>query len=110
MGKSGSGKANTTKTEKFLPIIWDTCPRRVNAGGMPVHRVGPVYNFHQHFNKYNPALGAGSPTGIPEMGWRNYYLSNYKSDGVEWTDPFSGTPIRTFLDNMENVENIYREC
>jgi hypothetical protein len=110
MGKSGSGKANTTKTEKFLPIIWDTCPRRVNADGMPVHRVGPVYNFHQHFNKYNPALGAGSPTGIPEMGWRNYYLSRYKSDGVEWTDPFSGTPIRTFLDNMENVENIYREC
>jgi len=114
-----------TSGEAFLPIIFDTCPR-ARKNGMPVHRVGPVHNFHQHFNKYSPLItcskGAASipevetncttsnPTGIPELGWRNWYLSQYSHNQVPPQDPFAGTSIRNFLDNMENVDNIYRKC
>jgi hypothetical protein len=123
---SSTSRNNTAKKgEAFLPIIFDTCPR-VRMSGMPVHRVGPVHNFHQHFNKYSPAItcskGAASipevdttcttanPTGIPELGWRNWYLSQYSQNQVPQQDPFAGTSIRNFLDNMENVDNIYRKC
>jgi hypothetical protein len=76
---------------------------------MPIHPVGPVYNFHQHFNKYKNIPGTGYPTGIPEMGWRNLFLSNYSDNQVVEEDSFSGTPIRAFLDNLDNVKNLYRE-
>ena len=122
--KSSNSK-NGKQSESFLPIIFDTCPR-ARISGMPVHRVGPVHNFHQHFNKYSPLItcskGAASipevdtacttayPTGIPELGWRNLYLSQYSQNQVPPQDPFAGTSIRNFLDNMENVDNIYRKC
>lgn len=123
---SKSSNSNKNKqSEAFLPIIFDTCPRS-RMSGMPVHRVGPVHNFHQHFNKYSPLItcskGAASipevdttcttayPTGIPELGWRNLYLSQYSQNQVPPQDPFAGTSIRNFLDNMENVDNIYRKC
>ena len=83
--------------------------------GMPIHRVGPVINFHQHFNKYttNPTYttvkGCGTPTGIPELGWRNMYISNYTKDELREEDPFSGIITRNYLDNMQNVDNIYRK-
>jgi hypothetical protein len=76
---------------------------------MPVHPVGPVHNFHQSFNKYKNSPDAGYPTGIPEMGWRNLYLANYSDNLVVEEDPFSGIPTRHFLDNLDNVKNIYRE-
>ena len=125
---------NKRNTNSMYPVILDTCnrgsgPHMAVPYGNPVHRVGPVYNFHQHFNKYNPALtvqnpasipqpnqtvedrnGVAYPTGIPELGWRNYYLANYSENQVPSQDPFAGTPIRNFLNNMENVQNIYREC
>lgn len=116
---------NNTKGEAFLPVIFDTCPNK-RVSGMPVHRVGPVYNFHQHFNKYSPLITCSKnpasipepdtqcttsyPTGIPEMGWRNYYLSHYSNNQVPDIDPFACTSIRNFLNNMENVDNIYRKC
>jgi len=74
---------------------------------MPIHPVGPIYNFHQHFNKYKSIPGAGYPTGIPEMGWRNFFLSNYADNQVVVEDPFAGIPTRNFLDNLESVDNIY---
>jgi len=83
--------------------------------GMPIHRVGPAINFHQHFNKYtnNPTYttikGCGNPTGIPELGWRNMYISNYTHNEVKEEDPFSGISTRNYLNNMENVDNIYRK-
>ena len=76
---------------------------------MPIHHVGPVYNFHQHFNKYKNMPDVGYPTGIPEMGWRNLYLSNYSENQVVEEDPFAEIPTRNFLNNLENVKNIYRE-
>lgn len=76
---------------------------------MPIHPVGPVRNFHQSFNKYKNMPNVGYPTGIPEMGWRNLYLANYSDYQVVEEDPFSGIPTRNFLNNMENVKNIYRE-
>jgi hypothetical protein len=119
---------NKSNTNSMYPIILDTC-KKGHGHHMPVHRVGPVHNFHQHFNKYNPSLtvqhpssipqpnqtiedknGLAYPTGIPELGWRNYYLANFSENQVPYQDPFAGTPIRTFLNNMENVQNIYREC
>lgn len=119
---------NKKNTNSMYPVISDTCNRDIGPH-MPVHHVGPVYNFHQHFNKYNPALtvqnpssipqsnqtvedhnGVAYPTGIPQMGWRNYYLANYSENQINYQDPFEGTPIRNFLNNMENVQNIYREC
>ena len=68
---------------------------------MPMHRVGPIHNFHQSFAK--------SKT-MPEMGWRNFFLSNYSNNNVVEEDPFSQIPTRHFLDNLESVKNIYREC
>ena len=130
---NSSNPSNSTSTgkkgEAFFPIIFDTCNTQ-RTSGMPVHRVGPVHNFHQTFNKYNPALlpnntptgihqtgnqfenryQLAEPTGIPEMGWRNFYLSNFSQNQVPPQDPFSGTPIRNFLDNLENVDNLYRKC
>lgn len=114
--------SNTSKTtrESFYPVIFDTC--NINrTSGMPVHRVGPVINFHQSFNKYSPAIQSiiqnnnnGSSrqfaTQIPEMGWRNLYLSHFNKNMVPNIDPFAGTPIRNFLDNLDNVDNIYRKC
>ena len=120
-----SKSSNSKNSEAFLPVIFDTCPR-VRKSGMPVHRVGPVHNFHQQFNKYSPLLTCSKsaasipeaettcttayPTGIPELGWRNLYLSQYSQNQVPPQDPFAGTSIRNFLDNMENVDNIYRKC
>jgi hypothetical protein len=117
-------KQMQAKKEAFIPVILDTC--KVRAGsGMPVHRVGPVYNFHQHFNKYSPLITCSKPssipetdtkcisnypTGIPEMGWRNWYLSNFSKNEIKEEDPFAGTMVRNFLDNMENVDNLYRKC
>ena len=128
-GKNSSNHKNKKNTNSMYPVILDTCNRGPVLQTQPVHRVGPVYNFHQHFNKYNPALtvqhpssipqgnqtvedrnGVAYPTGIPEMGWRNFYLANYSENQIEYQDPFAGTQIRNFLDNMENVQNIYREC
>jgi hypothetical protein len=122
---SSNKHSNTTKGEAFLPVIFDTCPNK-RVSRMPVHRVGPVYNFHQHFNKYSPLITCSKnpasipevdiqcttsyPTGIPEMGWRNFYLSNYSKYQVPDQDPFAGTSIRNYLNNMENVDNIYRKC
>ena len=126
---SNSNTKQNGKGEAFFPIIFDTCNTQ-RTSGMPVHRVGPVHNFHQTFNKYNPALLPNNtptgihqtgnqfenryllaePTGIPEMGWRNFYLSNFSQNQVPPQDPFSGTPIRNFLDNLENVDNLYRKC
>ena len=85
------------------------------VSGMPIHRVGPVLNFHQHFTKrtnnksYNTVMGCGNPTGIPEMGWRNMYISNNSIKDVDYEDPFSGLITRNYLDNLDNVDNIYRK-
>lgn len=105
-------KINKTKNS-FLPVIYDTC-KNVRMSGMPVHRVGPVINFHQSFGKYknmqNGTYKNGFPNGIPEMAWRNYYLANFNKNEVCEQDSFAGTVIRNYLDNMDNVKNIYREC
>ena len=77
---------------------------------MPIHPVGPVYNFHQSFGKYKHIPTAGMPTGIPEMGWRNFFLANYSNNQIVEEDPFEGIPTRNFLNNLESVKNIYREC
>lgn len=97
------------RKEPFLPVIYDVCTNE-RTGTMPVHRVGPVQNFHQSFNKYNSALVLGTPTGIPEMGWRNFYLTNFNNNMVTEKDPFAGTIVRNYLDNLDNVNNLYREC
>ena len=97
------------RKEPFMPVIYDVCTNK-RTGTMPVHRVGPVHNFHQSFNKYNPALQLGTPTGIPEMGWRNFYLTNFNNDMVANQDSFAGTIVRNYLDNLDNVKNIYRDC
>ena len=105
---------NKSNTDAFLPVILDTCSHNNRTTGMPVHRVGPVINFHQSFGKYknmqNGTYKNGFPNGIPEMAWRNYYLSNFSRNEVPEQDPFVGTVIRNYLDNMDNVKNIYREC
>lgn len=94
---------------------FDTC-KNGRTSGMPVHPTGPAINFHQHFTKYttNPSYIAvntcGNPTGIPELGWRNMYLSNFSKNQIPDEDSFSGIPTRNYLDNMENVDNIYRKC
>lgn len=104
---------NNNKKDSYLPVIFDTCKNK-RTSGMPVHRIGPIKNFHQSFGKYknmqNGTYKNGFPNGIPEMAWRNYYLSNFNKNEVSTEDPFAGTIIRNYLDNMENVKNIYRQC
>lgn len=104
-----NSKSNGHTLDKVLPIILNTYTTPQNIG-MPVHRVGPVINFHQSFNKYNKLKGYGGPTGIPELGWRNYYLANFNKNEVKKEDPFDGISTRNYLNNMENVKNIYRNC
>jgi hypothetical protein len=128
---NSKNSSNSSKkgSEAFFPVIFDTCPR-MRMSGMPVHRVGPVHNFHQHFNKYaagitcskNPAsipeagtvCNTSYPTGIPEMGWRNWYLTQYSQNQVPPQDPFQGTSVRNYLDNMSAeggiLDNVYRKC
>jgi hypothetical protein len=98
-------KTHTQNINSALPTI-----KKQNELGMPIHRVGPVINFHQHFNKYNPSILTqyGHKTGIPEMGFRNLYLSNFSKNEVKEDDPFSGIMTRNYLDNMDSVDNIYR--
>ena len=81
-----------------------------NKKCMPIHHVGPVRNFHQSFGKYKNMPDVGLPTGIPEMGWRNFFLKNYSNTHIVEEDSFSGIPTRHFLDNMESVDNLYRQC
>lgn len=129
MHSSKSNNASTKKGESFLPVIFDTCPR-MRKSGMPVHRVGPVHNFHQQFNKYAAGITCSNdpasipqpgtvcttayPTGIPELGWRNWYLAQYSQNQIPPEDPFSGTGVRNYLDNMAEeggiLDNIYRKC
>lgn len=53
---------------------------------------------------------AGLPTGIPEMGWRNFVLANYSTPYIKPKEPFSGIHTRNCLNNMESVDNLYRKC
>ena len=112
INKKTNNKINNKK-DAFFPVIYDTC-KNLRLTGMPVHRVGPVINFHQSFGKYknmqNGTYKNGFPNGIPEMAWRNYYLENFNKNEVQEQDSFSGTVIRNYLNNMDNVKNIYREC
>ena len=107
-------KNKKNKHIKMEPMITnhdnDDNNRMHKKNCMPIHRVGPVYNFHQSFGKYKHMPCAGMPTGIPEMGWRNFFLANYSNNQVVEEDPFEGIPTRNFLDNLESVKNIYREC
>jgi len=68
-------KYNTKHIVGTLPINCNLNHQNIhNTSGMPIHRVGPVINFHQHFTKYtnnksyNTVKGCGNPTGIPELG------------------------------------------
>ena len=101
-----------------LPMKHILQPKQMNKCKyeMPIHRIGPIINFHQNFNKYstNPTYttvkGCGVPTGIRELGWRNMYISNYSKNEVPEDVQFDGIITRNFLDNMESVDNIYRKC
>jgi len=90
--------------------INNTNTQNKNNKCMPIHRVGPVYNFHQSFGKYKTTPNAGIPTGIPEMGWRNFFLANYSNPQLHEEDSFEGIPTRHFLNNLESVTNLYRKC
>lgn len=109
-------KHNKQNSNNFLSIInnlnntKNNNTNNKNKKCMPIHRVGPVYNFHQSFGKYKTMPEAGIPTGIPEMGWRNFFLANYSTTQLLKEDPFEGIPTRHFLDNMESVDNLYRKC
>jgi len=89
-----------------LPIIHDTCNKN-RKSGMPVHHVGPVLNFHQKFSKCDNNNEYGC---IPELGWRNFYINKFNTNEVKHEDSFDGTIVRNFLNQLENVDNIYRKC
>ena len=72
---------------------------KTNKNCMPIHHVGPIHNFHQSFGKYKTMPFAGLPTGIPEMGWRNFFLANYSNTQLLEEDSFEGIPTRHFLNN-----------
>ena len=112
-------KHNTKHIVDIPPINYNLNHHNIhNISRLPIHRVGPVINFHQHFTKYtnnksyNTVKGCGNPTGIPELGWRNFYINNINNTNnkeVNYEDPFSGIITRNYLDNLDNVDNIYRK-
>ena len=84
-----------------------TC-NNTNTNTNSLRILGPVIGFHQQFNKTSNNIS----NTIPELGWRNLYMSNFNNNNevnkYNNIDPFSSTIIRNYLDNLENVKNIYR--
>lgn len=127
--QSTNSDGNTKTKENYFPIIADQCldcPNKskypckcggcrcrncmaakrcgcmrntIFAPGQPVHPIGPVINFHQRFKP-----------NLPELTWRGLYMERYNKTLPVRDASFDGTPVRNFLDQLENVDNIYRKC
>ena len=82
-------KKNTVKTE--------------NKDRLKNNNIGAKGPFHEKFKKK-----------IPELGWRKFYLKNYGGiDNVceldkDCSKNFKGVITKNFLNNMKNVDNIYK--
>lgn len=90
-----------TSHPRYIESISKFIPYMINmnkCSSMPIHHTGPIYNFHQRFKCY-----------MPELGWREYYLNNFNTNQVDYTDSFAGTIVRNFLDNMDSVDNLYKK-
>ena len=64
---------NNNKKDSYLPVIFDTCKNK-RTSGMPVHRIGPIKNFHQSFGKYknmtlNHILSLDKDEGTNYLRW-----------------------------------------
>ncbi len=81
---NGSGNGNNNQKEQFEPII-------ING-----RILGPSVNFHQNFK-----------SNLPELGWRRWWINNKTKNKVNPDVNFNGTSVRQYLDNMDNVKNIY---
>lgn len=92
-----SSKISQNNTITKIPSITKQPSRYIIYNQSRPRPWGPVINFHQSFTNNN----------IPELRMRNYYNDIKNSSNVKWTDQFEGTIIRNYLDNLDNVKNIY---
>ena len=72
--------------------------------------LGPVHNFHQKFNKqlYNLDTKYQQKNADP-LGWRKRYLIKNNKFLVPTDKNFDNISTKNFLNNLENVDNIYRK-
>jgi len=82
--RNHNGNGNHNQKEQFKPII-------ING-----RILGPSVNFHQNFK-----------SNLPELGWRRWWIKNKTKNKVNPDVNFNGTSVRQYLNNMDNVKNIY---
>ena len=58
--------------------------------------LGPIIGFHSKFKD-----------NLSELGWRNWWFKHKNKNLVPADPNFKGTVTYNFLNNLENVKNIY---
>ena len=91
------------KDEKFTVGNQTMMPSHQNEKRIKADARGVKKGFHQHFRP-----------NMPELGWRDYYIKhNNTLDGVcqlnkECNPNFKNIITRSYLDKLENVNNVYQ--
>ena len=91
------------KDEKFTVGNQTMMPSHQNEKRIKADARGLKKGFHQHFRP-----------NMPELGWRDYYIKhNNTLDGVcqlnkECNPNFKNIITRSYLDKLENVNNVYQ--
>lgn len=91
------------KGEKFTVGNQTMMPSYQNEKRIKADARGVKKGFHQHFRP-----------NMPELGWRDYYIKhNNTLDGVcqlnkECNPNFKNIITRSYLDKLENVNNVYQ--
>tara|TARA_Y100000389_G_C17435318_1_gene505138 strand:+ start:563 stop:1000 length:438 start_codon:yes stop_codon:yes gene_type:complete len=94
--KAGNDEKFTVGNQTMMPSHQNE--KRIKAGARGVKK-----GFHQHFKP-----------NMPELGWRDYYIKhNNTLDGVcqlnkECNPNFKNIITRSYLDKLENVNNVYQ--
>lgn len=91
------------KAEKFTVGNQTMMPSHQNEKRIKADARGLKKGFHQHFRP-----------NMPELGWRDYYIKqNNTLDRVcqlnkECNPNFKNIITRSYLDKLENVNNVYQ--
>jgi len=80
-------KDNTNNQNNSFKNISISCNNRI---------LGPVNDFHQKFKSVDK-----------EFGFRHWWKKNKTRNYVPKDYNFEGTSVRQYLDNLDNVNNVY---
>ena len=102
--KLNSNKLNSNNKENNLNNnLVNNSVKTENKDRLKNNNIGAKGPFHEKFKK-----------NIPELGWRKFYLKNYGGvDNVceldkDCSNNFKGVITKHFLNNMKNVDNVYK--